>query len=202
MDKAEIDPLIPPATSPANYQSILRERRKMHHPQHRSTHTHGANNNDGLPAAVAARGSRQLFYRDRIPSQSMLTSDSRDFTVPLPPRMNIPVNTASSDSTDSSEPYGVGGGGGVGLEGHGEGVITAQPLGGGLPPPKQLHADYSHQLHKNQVAQGHHNFVVGGAHGRYRDYGGTLVEVPEEVYAVRKAALTVLDPITYCWVSL
>jgi hypothetical protein len=52
------------------------------------------------------------------------------------------------------------------------------------------------------VAQGHQNFVVGGAHGRYRDYGGTLVEVPEEVYAVRQAALTVLDPITYCWVSL
>ncbi|KAL7542348.1 hypothetical protein ACHAXR_012537 [Thalassiosira sp. AJA248-18] len=72
----------------------------------------------------------------------------------------------------------------------------------GLPPPKQLHADYSHRLHKNQVAQGHHNFVVGGAHGRYRDYGGTLIEVPEEVYAVRKAALTVLDPITYCWLIL
>ena len=72
---------------------------------------------------------------------------------------------------------------------------------GGLPPPKQLHEDYSHRLHRNQVAQGHQNFVVGGAHGRYRDYGGTLVEVPEEVYAVRQAALTVLDPITYCWVS-
>ena len=72
---------------------------------------------------------------------------------------------------------------------------------GGLPPPKQLHEEYTHRLHRNQVAQGHHNFVVGGAHGRYRDFGGTLVEVPEEVVAVRQAALTVLEPITYCWVS-
>lgn len=72
---------------------------------------------------------------------------------------------------------------------------------GGIPPPKQLHEEYTHRLHRNQVAQGHHNFVVGGAHGRYRDFGGTLVEVPEEVVAVRQAALTVLEPITYCWVS-
>lgn len=73
---------------------------------------------------------------------------------------------------------------------------------GGLPPPKQLHEEYTHRLHRNQVALGHHNFVVGGAHGRYRDFGGTLVEVPEEVVAVRQAALTVLEPITYCWVSI
>jgi len=126
------------------------------------------------------------------------------------------VNTDSTDSSDSSALYPpgagnnnmdgqllVGGGGGGG----GGGGVPGELGGGGLqpgelPPPKQLHAEYSHRLHQNQVAQGHHNFVVGGAHGRYRDYGGTLIEVPEEVFAVRQAALTVLEPITYCWVSL
>lgn len=90
-------------------------------------------------------------------------------------------------------------GGAVAAAGGEGGGLQLQP--GELPPPKQLHAEYSHRLHQNQVAQGHHNFVVGGAHGRYRDYGGTLIEVPEEVFAVRQAALTVLEPITYCWVS-
>lgn len=84
----------------------------------------------------------------------------------------------------------------------GGGLHQLPPPPQGLPPPRQLHADYSHRLHRNQVAQGHHNFVVGGAHGRYRDYGGTLIEVPEEVYAVRKAALKVLEPITFCWLIL
>ena len=156
----------------------------MHQPQH-----HFGKEAD---AAVAASSpSRQLFYRNRIPSRSSLQAESRDYSAARP---TVPVaTTVSSDSTDSSEgPFdNLGGGGGL--------HPTPQP---GLPNPKQLHADYSHRLHKNQVAQGHRDFVVGGAHGRYRDYGGTLIEVPEEVYAVRKAALTVLDPITYCWVSV
>jgi len=171
----------------------------MHIPQH---HAHLENHDefDNIPAAaVATRGpSRQLFYRDRIngtQSQSTLPSASElsNYT-----RTSVPVNTASSDSSDSSDLFhgAMMRGGGVG------GMGGAAPQPQGLPPPKQLHADYSHRLHKNQVAQGHHNFVVGGAHGRYRDYGGTLVEVPEEVYAVRKAALTVLDPITFCWLFL
>ena len=114
---------------------------------------------------------------------------------PTTPQINrLPAaagtNSSDLDSTDS-EP----------LDGQ-LGVMTELPQPQGLPPPRQLYENYSHRLHRNQVAQGHHNFVVGGAHGRYRDYGGTLIEVPEEVYAVRKAALTVLDPITYCWVSL
>jgi len=124
-----------------------------------------------------------------------MPSESRDYS-----RTNVPV-TASSDSTDSSEPYNDGMMGGLGMAGGG-GLHPLPPPPQGLPPPKQLHADYYHRLHKNQVAQGHHNFVVGGAHGRYRDYGGTLIEVPEEVYAVRKAALTVLEPITFCWLIL
>mmetsp|Transcript_8784 Transcript_8784/g.16008 ORF Transcript_8784/g.16008 Transcript_8784/m.16008 type:complete len:577 (+) Transcript_8784:123-1853(+) len=202
MDKTEFDPLIPPA-SLVNYQtesSSLRERRSgktpspnnnsMHQPQH-------IHLDDDIPAALATRGpSRQLFYRDRIPSQgTMPTELSRDYA-----RTNVPVNTASTDSTDSSVPYnhGMNMGGGLG----GGGLQPQPPRPQGLPSPKQLHADYSNRLHKNQVAQGHHNFVVGGAHGRYRDYGGTLIEVPEEVYAVRKAALTVLDPITFCWLIL
>lgn len=70
-----------------------------------------------------------------------------------------------------------------------------------LPSPEELHADYSYRLHRAHVRAGHRNIVVGGTHGRYRDYNGTLVEVPEEVFAVRKAALTVFYPLTFSWVS-
>ncbi|KAL7546906.1 hypothetical protein ACHAWF_010233 [Thalassiosira exigua] len=262
MDKTERDPLIdhaglstssgsdalrgaaargsssPPPFPPPNGSD-------MHHPQH-----HYFDPDDGGVAAVATRSpSRQLFYRDRIPSQSTLTSESRDYGAPvdrlaartLPGGPGVspggaggggasaasvvlpPGPTASSDSDDSSvPPYGDAGGMGRG------GIRGGGTMGGrgglrppsssshphalppphrplhahGVPPPRQLHADYSHRLHRNQVEQGRNNFVVGGAHGRYRDYGGTLIEVPEEVYAVRKAALTVLDPITYCWLIL
>ncbi|KAL3766938.1 hypothetical protein ACHAW5_011157 [Stephanodiscus triporus] len=148
-------------------------------------------------AAVASRGpSRQLFYRCLQSS----ASEPGEYSAPLqarhPPRTRDLPNGASSSSssTDSSDPLGPLG---VGVEGD-----PPTPLLGGLPPPKQLHEEYSHRLHRNQVAEGHHNFLVGGVHGRYRDYGGTLVEVPEEVTAVRQAALTVLDPITYCWLIL
>ena len=194
-ERTELDRLIPASVASYQTESTLRERRgktpsptngvttTMHQPQH-----HFGKEAD---AAVAASSpSRQLFYRNRIPSRSSLQAESRDYSAARP---TVPVaTTVSSDSTDSSEgPFDNLGGGGL--------HPTPQP---GLPNPKQLHADYSHRLHKNQVAQGHRDFVVGGAHGRYRDYGGTLIEVPEEVYAVRKAALTVLDPITYCWVSV
>ena len=195
----ELDSLIP-TTKLANYQtkgtsSLPNQTNSttMHHQQY--VHEDG-----DMPAALATHGSRQLFYRDR----SM--SDSRDFNnnnmnimpaaTPTTPQINgLPAaaggtNSSDLDSTDS-EP----------LDGQ-LGVMTELPQPQGLPPPRQLYENYSHRLHRNQVAQGHHNFVVGGAHGRYRDYGGELIEVPEEVYAVRKAALTVLDPITYCWVSL
>ena len=196
----ELDSLIA-TTNLANYQTDegtslpnKTSTNTMHTPQY--VHEDG-----DMPAAVATRGSRQLFYRD------MSMSESRDFNnnnsemnimpaaTPTTPQINrLPAaagtNSSDLDSTDS-EP----------LDGQ-LGVMTELPQPQGLPPPRQLYENYSHRLHRNQVAQGHHNFVVGGAHGRYRDYGGTLIEVPEEVYAVRKAALTVLDPITYCWVSL
>mmetsp|Transcript_14964 Transcript_14964/g.35941 ORF Transcript_14964/g.35941 Transcript_14964/m.35941 type:complete len:605 (-) Transcript_14964:147-1961(-) len=202
MNKTELDPLIPPASLVYHQaeSSSLRERRSgktpsppdnrnnnsMHYPQH-------ADLDDGIAAVATRSPSRQLFYRDRIPSQNIPIppSETRDFNSRTTPHVPVTV-TDSSDSTVSSEPYDPSMMGGLG----------GPPQPQGLPPPRQLHADYSHRLHRNQVAQGHHNFVVGGAHGRYRDYGGTLIEVPEEVYAVRKAALTVLDPITHCWLIL
>ncbi len=159
---------------------------------------------------------RQHFYtRDRttmmlappLPSSlhttSLPTSESRDYAR----THNLMVSTNSTDSSNSSSsalynPGDVSGQLIGGVQGEVGGVAPGIGLQlGELPPPKQLHAEYSHRLHQNQVAQGHHNFVVGGSHGRYRDYGGTLIEVPEEVFAVRQAALTVLEPITYCWVS-
>ena len=142
-------------------------------------------------AAVATRGpSRQLFYRDRIPP---LPSESRDFartTVPY----NYPV-TATSDSTDSS------------VDHYNVGNITNDGTRVGLQPSStspshQLQADYTGSLHKNRLVAGDNAVVVGGKLNQLRENGGTLIEVSEEVYAVRKAALTVLDPITYCWVSL
>lgn len=186
----EFDPLIPTVNF-ENYQtttpSIIYNNNTMHQ-------NNSDNNLRGLPhtAAIATNGSqRQLFYRDRIPSHSM-TSNSRDYTG-TNHLQNSPIvnNTVSLDSTDSESEYN--------NNNYVDDGLPPQPQG--LPPPRELHENYSHRLHRNQVAQGHQNFVVGGVHGRYRDYGGTLIEVPEEVYAVRKAALTVLDPITYCWVS-
>lgn len=199
----------------------------MHrHAQHLSTTTINTNTNeDGIlvassegatVATATSRGGRSLrqnFYpiSDRTtappPTSSSLqttalpASDSRDYTR----THNLMVNSDSTDSSDSSALYHPSGSGQMGGQlfagGQGEIVGSGGLQPGELPPPKQLHADYSHRLHQNQVAQGHQNFVVGGAHGRYRDYGGTLIEVPEEVFAVRQAALTVLEPITYCWVS-
>ena len=183
----ELDPLIPTVNF-ENYQtttppSIINNNTMQQH--------NSDNNLSGLPptAAIATNGSqRQLFYRDRIPSHSM-TSNSQDYTN-THHLQNSPIVT-TIDSTDSESEYN--------NNNYIDDGLPPQPQG--LPPPRELHENYSQRLHRNQVAQGHQNFVVGGVHGRYRDYGGTLIEVPEEVYAVRKAALTVLDPITYCWVS-
>ena len=183
---AELDPLIPTVNF-ENYQTTTT-------PSINNNNTMQQHNSDnslrGLPhtAAIATNGSqRQLFYRDRIPSHSM-TSNSQDYTT-TNHLQNSPIVT-TIDSTDSESEYN---------NNYIDDGLPPQPQG--FPPPRELHENYSHRLHRNNLAQGHQNFVVGGVHGRYRDYGGTLIEVPEEVYAVRKAALTVLDPITNCWVS-
>jgi len=144
-------------------------------------------------AAVAATGpSRQLFYRDRLPQ---LPSESREYALRPAGQLNLPA--ASTDSSESSvDPY-------PNNEENRDGSALAGTRRPSLPPPQQLHADYREQLYKNQLESGHTGpFVVGGTHGRFRGNGGTLIEVSEEVYAVRKAALTVLDPITYCWLIL
>lgn len=153
---------------------------------HRGYHCDGDDD-----AAVAATGpSRQLFYRDRLPQ---LPSESRDYALRPAGQLNLPA--ASTDSSESSvDPY-------PNNEENHDGSALAATRRPSLPPPQQLHADYREQLYKNQLESGHTGpFVVGGTHGRFRGNGGTLIEVSEEVYAVRKAALTVLDPITYCWV--
>jgi len=187
----ELDPLIPTVNF-ENYQTTTPP--SIHNNNNNTMQQHNSDNNlRGLPhtAAIATSGSqRQLFYRDRIPSHSM-TSNSQDYTT-TNHLQNSPIVT-TIDSTDSESEYNNNNNNYI------DDGLPPQPQG--LPPPRELHENYSHRLHRNQVAQGHQNFVVGGVHGRYRDYGGTLIEVPEEVYAVRKAALTVLDPITYCWVS-
>ena len=156
---------------------------------------HQSEYNDGDDiAAVATRGpSRQLFYRDRIPP---IPSESRDYALRTAVQLNLPVT--SSDSTDSSvDPY-LHSSNNITHDGSGIGGLQPPTL----PPPQQLHANYREQLYKNRLDAGHTGpFVVGGTHGRFRGNGGALIEVSEEVYAVRKAALTVLDPITYCWVS-
>ena len=169
-------------------------------------------------AAVAARASsRQFFYGNArglwsstasyqpnpfgspshvlaasalhaAPSDSLSNSASGRHSLPASRSQqvlqSVPVTATSSDSTGDDGASG-----------------PLHPLPVRLPSPRQLHEDYSHRLHRNQVAGGRRNFVVGGAMGRYRDYEGELVEVPEEVRAVRTAALTVLRPLTYCWVS-
>jgi len=185
----ELDPLISTVNF-ENYQTTKPPSKINNNTMHQNN---SDNNLRGLPhtAAIATNGSRrQLFYRDRIPSHSM-TSNSQDYTN-THLHQNSPIVT-TIDSTDSESEYN-------NNNNYIDEGLPPQPQG--LPPPRELHENYSHRLHRNSLAQGHQNFVVGGVHGRYRDYGGTLIEVPEEVYAVRKAALTVLDPITYCWLIL
>ena len=172
-----------------NYQSIRTATPSppptiMHQPQHHLL------NEDVAPApaeaADPAHPSRQLFYRqaDRIPDLSL---DSRNNS-----------RLFGATSSESS----VGGSDVAQSQSEQQHAETAIPTASGLPSPEQLHADYSYRLHRAHVRAGHRNIVVGGTHGRYRDFNGTLIEVPEEVFAVRKAALTVFYPLTFCWVSV
>lgn len=160
----------------ANYQSIRTATPSpptiMHQPQHHLL-------NDGVaPGGETDSGhpSRQLFYRqaDRIPDLSI---ESRN---------NSHLFGATSSESSMGD------------------VAQSQSdhQTSGLPSPEQLHANYSYRLHRAHVRAGHRNIVVGGTHGRYRDFNGTLIEVPEEVAAVRKSALTVFYPLTFCWVSI
>mmetsp|Transcript_14613 Transcript_14613/g.22537 ORF Transcript_14613/g.22537 Transcript_14613/m.22537 type:complete len:557 (+) Transcript_14613:158-1828(+) len=172
-----------------NYQSIRTATPSppptiMHQPQHHLL------NEDVAPApaeaADPAHPSRQLFYRqaDRIPDLSL---DSRNNS-----------RLFGATSSESS----VGGSDVAQSQSEQQHAETAIPTASGLPSPEQLHADYSYRLHRAHVRAGHRNIVVGGTHGRYRDFNGTLIEVPEEVFAVRKAALTVFYPLTFCWLIL
>lgn len=162
----------------------------MHFPQHRQVDHVDERSHESI--AVATRGaSRQLFYRDRIPQ---LPSESRDYS-----RTNAPV--VSTDSSDSS-------------------TTDQQPVQ--PQSPTQHHQQHNFAYDGNRLGvpghvpqnlppmHFHHRPAPsigleceGITHGRFiRGENGALVEVSEEVYAVRKAALTVLDPITYCWVSI
>ena len=148
----------------------------MRKPQHHQLSDDGSTAEEN----ASAHPSRQLFHRqaDKIPDLSL---DSK--------------NGHLSDATSSESSLG------DVAQSHSEQqrdtVITAS----GQPPPEQLHADYSYRLHRAHIRAGHRNVVIGGTHGRYRDFNGTLIEVPEEVFAVRKRALTVFYPLTFCWVS-
>lgn len=197
MRQTEFDPLI------RQYDTFttntLRERRSgrttpsppnMHFPQH---HHHPPTDRpadeDSESAAVATRGtSRQSFYRDRIPQ---LPSESRDNA-----RNNLRgnVSTESSDSS-ASDPHG------------GTAIHPSQtsqfPAHDGIHPqrmPSPQHNEYG-TSHRRQSPGS--PALESRTHGRFiRTENGALVEVSEEVYAVRRAALAVLDPITYCWVRL
>lgn len=173
-----------------NYQSIRTATptpspppTNMHQPQHLLNE----NNIAPAPAEAAdpAHPSRQLFYRqaDRIPDLSL---DSRNNS-----------RLFGATSSESS----VGGSDVAQSQSEQHQAEIAIPTASGLPSPEQLHADYSYRLHRAHVRAGHRNIVVGGTHGRYRDFNGTLIEVPEEVFAVRKSALAVFYPLTFCWVS-
>jgi hypothetical protein len=177
-----LPPFMSTETNKTNYQSIRTATpspppASMHQPQHHLL------SEDGSPAGATSsvHPSRQLFYRqaDRIPDLSLESRNSHLFGATS--SESSVGDVAHSHSEQQQE--------------------TVIPATSGLPSPEQLHADYSYRLHRAHVRAGHRNIVVGGTHGRYRDFNGTLVEVPEEVFAVRKAALTVFYPLTFCWVS-
>eukprot|EP00804_Cyclotella_cryptica_P006495 CCRYP_012781-RA/>CCRYP_012781-RA protein AED:0.02 eAED:0.02 QI:2/1/1/1/0.5/0.66/3/597/569 len=225
MKQSELDPLIR-QISIKNYftdSNSLRERRtgrtspspptldqQMHFPQHHQVDRPVDEHSHDSVAATATRGpSRQLFYRDRIPQ---LPSESRDYA-----RSNVPV--VSSESTDSSsspdhqhsanqpqtpsqyQQHN------FAFDGTRLGIPGSAPLQQTprIPSPQPMHNEYRDQLHRNRLVVSVNPGLdsAGRTHGRFiRGENGTLVEVSEEVYAVRKAALSVLDPITYCWLIL
>lgn len=198
MRQTELDPLI------RQYDTFttntLRERRSgrttpsppnMHFPQH---HHHPPTDRpfdeDSESAAVATRGtSRQLLYRDRIPQ---LPSESRDYT-----RNNLrgDFSTESSDSSAADQHHG--------------GTALHPPQTPQYPAHDGINSQRMPTSQLNEYATSHRRQSPGSpalesrTHGRIiRTENGALVEVSEEVYAVRRAALAVLNPITYCWVRL
>ena len=208
-------------TTPSPTPPLLDTDNNMHQPQHHDVDARraiggggGRSLSSGIETAMTtaiAPPSHELFHRqaDRIPEIS--------------PESTVASGNLFGDATsfDSS----VGGGGGTdnaavsqshsGLSQQHQQTasnnhnnnnnniippLNSSAAGGGPLSPEQLHAEYSHRLHQAHVRAGHRNIVVGGTHGRYRDFNGTLIEVPMEVFAVRKKALEVFYPLTFCWV--
>ena len=144
--------------------------------------------------------SHELFHRqaDRIPEIS--------------PESTVASGNLFGDATSFDSSIGGGGGtenaavsqshSGLSQQHQQTPPLNSSTAGGGPLSPEQLHAEYSHRLHQAHVRAGHRNIVVGGTHGRYRDFNGTLIEVPMEVFAVRKKALEVFYPLTFCWVRM
>lgn len=174
---------------------------EMHFPQHQGIDD---DSHESAAARAAPGSSRSLFYRDdRLPQ---LPSESRDYS-----RTNVPVT--STDSSDSSASA-------ADLHPHGSIHHPQTPTryqeqfaydGTRLNPPgsHMTHQQQQHNMHEYPTPRQRHSPATNNpalettarTHGRFiRTDNGALVEVSEEVYAVRKAALAVLDPITYCWV--
>ena len=170
---------------------------KMHFPQHQGIDPIQVDEDSHeSAAAMAARGpsSRQPYHRDRLPQ---LPSESRDYS-----RTNVPVTSTDSSDSSASAPD------------HNDNHYQQFGYDGShLPPPQghnmmhprmsPQHNTMEYQMSGNRQRHSPANPLEGTTrtHGRIiRTDNGALVEVSEEVYAVRKAALAVLDPITYCWV--
>eukprot|EP00956_Cyclotella_meneghiniana_P014629 scaffold22033_cov39-Cyclotella_meneghiniana.AAC.2 len=189
----------------------------MHFPQHQQADPADEDSNDSAAARANnnPRGatSRQQLYIDRLPH---LPSESRDYS-----RTNVPVTSTESSESSSSpilQPSSI----------HPQHTPQQQQqrhhqrqhfafdstsLGapGPLPvqpsfvvPPRSSPQHHVHNDYNNRHSPATGNNALDSAprtHGRFiRTDDGALIEVSEEVYAVRQAALAVLDPITYCWV--
>jgi hypothetical protein len=216
MRQTELDPLT--RQYDTFTQNNLRERRsgrttpsppnhhQMHFPQHQPMDP--VDDDESVAARAARGGSRQPFYRDRIPQ---LPSESRDYS-----RANVPVtSTESSDSSASDHQLGSIHHPQAGstqhyqqqqfaYDGNLRGPPGMMPMHNTsqMPSPQQMQHDYQMQRQRHSPANPALESTAR-THGRFiRTDNGALVEVSEEVYAVRKAALAVLDPITYCWVSI
>lgn len=189
----------------------------MHFPQHQQADPAEEDSNDSLATrANNTRGatSRQLPYIDRLPQ---LPSESRDYS-----RTNVPVTSTESSESSSSpvlQPSSIHLPQTPQQHHHQQqhnfafdstrlgapGPLPVQPSLV-VPPrssPQHTHNDYNN-MQRNLHSPATSNNALDSAtrtHGRFiRTDDGALIEVSEEVYAVRQAALAVLDPITYCWV--
>lgn len=88
----------------------------------------------------------------------------------------------------------------------GEGSFSSQPTGFGhqgsnreaaqavYPEMPEQYGDLRQQYYNERA-----NRILGDEHLGEGGPPQPLLELPEEIYAVRKAALTVLDPLTYTW---